>query len=183
MWALNSNGDWLWVDGVCKRQLMDQNIDDLFRLAQMYKPQQVGVEVAGQQGGFIQWIQREMTNRNNYFTLASESNSNRPGIRPATNKMQRFNVVLPMFKTKKIWFPEEMRKDPIIVEAMDELSLASAAGFKSKHDDFIDTISMLGSLNPWRPSQEAQSSLASDNSVIWDDDDEDASSHYDSYIV
>jgi predicted phage terminase large subunit-like protein len=183
VWALNSNGDWLWVDGICKRQLMDQNIDDLFRLAQMYKPQQVGVEVAGQQGGFIQWIQREMTNRNNYFTLASEGNSNRPGIRPATNKMQRFNIVLPWFKTKKIWFPEEMKKDLIIIEAMEELSLASAAGFKSKHDDFIDTISMLGSLNSWRPSQEVQSSINSDNSVIWDDEDEDASSYYDSYIV
>jgi predicted phage terminase large subunit-like protein len=183
VWALNSNGDWLWVDGICKRQLMDQNIDDLFRLAQMYKPQQVGVEVTGQQGGFIQWIQREMTNRNNYFTLASEGNSNRPGIRPSTNKMQRFNIVLPWFKMKKIWFPEEMKHDPIIVEAIDELSLASAAGFKSKHDDFIDTISMLGSLNSWRPSQEVQSSLGSDNSVIWDDDDDDISSYYDSYIV
>jgi hypothetical protein len=66
---------------------------------------------------------------------------------------------------------------------MEELSLASAAGFKSKHDDFIDTISMLGSLNSWRPSQEVQSSINSDNSVIWDDEDEDASSYYDSYIV
>ena len=143
----------------------------------------MGVEVTGQQGGFIQWIQREMTNRNNYFTLASEGNSNRPGIRPATNKMQRFNIVLPWFKTKKIWFPEEMKQDPIIVEAMEELSLASAAGFKSKHDDFIDTISMLGSLNSWRPSQEVESSIDDNNSVIWSDDDTEKSSHYDSYIV
>jgi hypothetical protein len=35
---------------------MDKNVDDLFRLSQEYKPQQVGIEVSGQQGGFIQWI-------------------------------------------------------------------------------------------------------------------------------
>ena len=40
-----------------------------------------------------------------------------------------------------------------MVEAMDELTLASVRGFKSKHDDFIDTISMLGVLTAWKPSQ------------------------------
>ena len=64
VWALNNNGDWFWVDGLVKRQLMDKNIDELFRLAQIYKPQQVGIEVTGQQGGFIQWIQTQMMERN-----------------------------------------------------------------------------------------------------------------------
>ena len=53
VWAYNNAGDWLWVDGICKRQLMDKNVDDLFRLAQMYRPQSVGIEVTGQQGGFL----------------------------------------------------------------------------------------------------------------------------------
>lgn len=154
VWAYNNNGDWLWVDGVCKRQLMDKNINDLFRLCQMYKPQTVGIEVTGQQGGFIQWIQNEMINRNIFFNLASENNSNSPGLRPNTNKMQRFNVVVPLFKLKKIWFPKDMQNDECIREAMDEIRNASASGFKSKHDDFIDTISMLGSLSPWKPSEE-----------------------------
>lgn len=154
IWAYNNNGDWLWVDGVCKRQLMDKNINDLFRLCQMYKPQTVGIEVTGQQGGFIQWIQNEMINRNIFFNLASENNSNNPGLRPNTNKMQRFNVVVPLFKLKKIWFPKDMQNDECIREAMDEIRNASASGFKSKHDDFIDTISMLGSLSPWKPSEE-----------------------------
>jgi hypothetical protein len=57
VWAYSNKGDWFYVDGICKRQLMDKNIDDLFELAQKYQPQQVGVEVSGQQGGFIQWIQ------------------------------------------------------------------------------------------------------------------------------
>lgn len=155
VWAYNNVGDWLWVDGICKRQLMDKNIDDLFRLSQIYKPQAVGIEVTGQQGGFVSWIQGEMMKRNNYFTLASEGNSNNPGIRPNTNKLVRFNTVVPLFKAKKIFFPIEKKSDPVMVEAMEELRLASVSGFKSKHDDFIDTISMLSSLTPWKPSEEA----------------------------
>jgi len=185
VWAYNSNGDWLWVDGICKRQLMDKNVDDLFRLAQMYRPQQTGIEVTGQQGGFISWIQNEMITRNCFFTLASEGNNSKPGIRPNTNKMQRFNIVLPLFKTGKIWFPEELKKDPVLVEGIEELRLASQSGFKSKHDDFIDTISMLGSLKPWKPTQDLNLSSDTDNGVrdlLWDDD-VDSQDHLSSYIV
>jgi predicted phage terminase large subunit-like protein len=139
VWAYNSNGDWFYVDGICKRQTMDKNINELFRLAQMYKPQQVGIEVSGQQGGFISWIQEEMMRRNIWFTLASDNNKSDPGIRPNTNKMVRFNVVVPWFKMHKIFFPNELKKDSTLVECMDELTLASPQGFKSKHDDFCFT--------------------------------------------
>ena len=102
VWAHNSEGAWYFVEGVCKKQLMDANIDDLFRLAQKYKPKGVGVEVSGQQGGFIQWIQSEMLDRKCYFTLSSENNENKPGIRPNKDKMSRFMTVVPLFKTGKI---------------------------------------------------------------------------------
>lgn len=182
VWAYNSNGDWLWVDGVCKRQLMDKNIDDLFRLAQIYKPQQAGIEISGQQKGFISWIQNEMLNRNIYFVLAQEKGATQPGIRPNTNKMQRFNVMVPLFKLNKIFFPEERKTSPEIAECMEELRLASANGFKSKHDDFIDTISMLSSLTPWKPSEEAM--LKKENgSDIWEIEEEDTVDNLSSYIV
>ncbi len=183
VWAYNHNGDWLWVDGICKRQLMDANINDLFRLAQKYKPQQVGIEVSGQQGGFISWIQNEMMNRNIYFTLASENNTGKAGIRPNTNKMVRFNIVVPWFKMNKIMFPSERRESPEMVEAMQELTLASPAAFKSKHDDFIDTISMLASMTPWRPSEEAVMSNKADNGMWELDETEDDSYSISSYTV
>ena len=182
VWAYNNNGDWLWVDGVVKKQLMDKNVDDLFRLSQMYKPQQVGIEVSGQQGGFIQWIQNEMLNRNQYFNLASEGNSNKAGIRPNTNKMTRFNIVVPWFKQKKMYFPEEMKESPEIAEFRDELSLASVSAFKSKHDDCIDTISMLASLVVWKPSQEAAVTY-NDAEGVWDMEEEEEEDCMDSYIV
>lgn len=182
VWAYNNTGEWFWVDGVCKRQLMDKNVDDLFRLAQMYKPQQVGVEISGQQKGFISWLQSEMLRRNNYFTLASENNQGQPGIRPNTNKMARFNIVLPWIKTGRVKFPEELKSGAVMLEAMDELGLAAPSGFRSKHDDFIDTISMLASLTPWKPSDAG--TLVEKEDGIWElEDDDDTESYIDSYIV
>ena len=168
VWAYNNVGDWLWVDGICKRQLMNKNIDDLFRLAQMYRPQQVGIEVTGQQGGFVSWIQDQMLERNIYFPLASEGNDTKPGIRPNTNKMVRFNTVLPLFKARKVFFPVEKKNEPPMLEAVNELSLVAVSGMRSKHDDFLDTISMLGSLTPWKPSEEAPLNPSGNGDGMWD---------------
>lgn len=168
VWAYNNNGDWFWVDGVCKRQLMDKNIDDLFRLVQEYRPEQVGIEISGQQKGYISWIDDQMGVRNIYFTIAQETGSTQRGFRPTINKFERFNVVVPLFKLHKIRFPKEMRDHPAIKEAMDELSLASRERFKSKHDDFIDTISQLGMLKAWKPSQVAPRPAHSDDKY-WED--------------
>lgn len=184
VWAYNNVGDWLWVDGICKRQLMDKNIDDLFRLSQMYKPQSVGVEVTGQQGGFITWIQNQMLERNIYFPLASEGNDSKPGIRPNTAKLVRFNTVVPLFKARKIFFPIERKTEPAIVEAVNELSLVSVSGFKSKQDDFLDTISMLSVMPAWKPSEEAPLIQSGKEDGMWDIDvDEVITDRMASYIV
>jgi phage terminase large subunit-like protein len=178
VWAYNNNGDWLYVDGVVKRQLMDQNIDDLFRFVSMYKPQSVGVEVTGQQGGYIQWLQGQMLERNIFFNLASDSNSNKPGVRPNTNKMVRFMTILPLFKSKKVWFPKEMKESNQLLEMMDELRNAAVSGFKSKHDDMLDTISMLSVMSPWKPSEEVQYELnVAGGSSMWIELEDDTESY------
>ena len=184
VWALNNNGDWLWVDGIVKRQTMDKTIDTLFRLSQMYKPQGVGLEVTGQQGGFVQWIMGEMLNRNIYFPLASEGNDGKPGIRPNTNKLVRFNTMVPMFKARKIFFPVEKKNSEELGEFINQLSLATPGGFKSKHDDCIDTVSMLSSMNAWRPSEEAPMAEARDSMGMWElDVEEHNEDRLASYIV
>lgn len=155
VWAINSTGHRFWVDGVCARQSMDKNIDDLFRLAQRYKPLSVGIEVTGQQEGFIPWIKNEMVRKRIFFNLASSGNSNRPGIRPNTNKLQRFFVVVPWFKAGEMFFPEEMKLEKPMIEMMEEIKLASGNGIKSKHDDAIDTVSMLAAMSVFLPDQEA----------------------------
>lgn len=168
VWALNSNADWFWVDGICKRQGMDKNINDLFRLCQIYRPHTVGIEVSGQQGGFIPWIQEQMIVRNIWFQLASEGNDSKPGIRPNTNKLVRFQTVVPWFKSGKMFFPHEKKNGPEMMEAMTELSLVSPSGFRSKNDDFADTVSMLPSLGLWKPSEEIP--MHSDSNDIWEAD-------------
>lgn len=154
VWAISSSGHRFWIDGICKRQGMDKNMDDLFRLAQKYKPLSVGIEVTGQQEGFIPWVKNEMIKRRIYFNLASSGNSSRPGIRPSTNKLQRFMVTVPWFKSGEMFFPEEMKHEKPMIELMEEIRLASAGGLKSKHDDGLDTISMLALMNVFLPSEE-----------------------------
>lgn len=184
VWAYNNVGDWLWVDGICKRQLMDKNIDDLFRLAQIYKPQSVGIEVTGQQGGFIPWIQAQMLERNIYFPLASEGNEGKPGMRPNTNKLVRFTTVVPLFKARKVFFPIERKTEAPMVEAINELSLVAVGGIRSKHDDFLDTVSMLSSLTTWKPSEEAPMTTSGKGDGMWDlDVVEDRTDRMSSYIV
>ncbi len=183
VWAYNSNGDWFWVDGVCKRQDMGVNIDDLFKMAQKWKPMGVGIEVSGQQAGFMPWIQDQMLHRNVYFTLTSEGNDNKPGIRPNTNKMVRFNLVVPMFKAGKMYFPLELKQTVPLLEMVNELSLASQSGFRSKHDDAIDSISMLGSMKPWRPSEEAPVAQTGETNVWEIEGVEDSPSRMSSYVV
>ena len=154
VWAISSGGHKFWVDGICKRQGMDKNIDDLFVLAQKYKPLSVGIEVTGQQEGFIPWIKSEMVKRRIFFNLASSGNSNRPGIRPNTNKLQRFIVTVPWFKAGEMFFPEELKNEKVMIEMMEEIRLASGNGLKSKHDDGIDTISMLAAMSVFLPDAE-----------------------------
>ena len=156
VWGINNNGDYLLVDGVCKQQLMDKNIDDLFVLASVYKPLGVGIEVSGQQKGFVSWIQSEMVKKNVFSNLLSSNNDGQPGIRPIADKFARFNLFLPRIKAKKLWMPKELKGSAWMNEFIDEISKASISGFKSKHDDVLDTISMLASFEVYKPSANYQ---------------------------
>ncbi len=174
VWAYNSNDDWFYVDGICEKQTMDRNIDDLFRLVTEYAPLLVGVEITGQQGAFIQWLQKEMMIRNVWFNFASsDKNNSSPGIRPETNKLTRFNRVVPWFKAGHMYFPEELKSSAIMTEAMREISSATRDGFKD-HDDFIDTVSQLyyfKTIKPSNVSAPEQYRSRTDTSIYGLDDD------------
>lgn len=186
VWAINSNGDLFLVDGTCKRSTMDSNIDTLFYYVSAYKPQGVGIEVTGQQGGFIPWIQKEMMTRNCFFNLCNNNNSNKPGIRPMIDKLSRFNIVLPWFKLGKFFFPEELKTSSFLKEMLEELRLITASGIKGK-DDCIDTVSMLGMINMWRPGStyvpDEESRKISytevENNMLWRDNTNDEEDEYD----
>lgn len=181
VWAYNANGDWFWVDGVCEKRGMTETINDLFRLVQIYKPQQVGIEVSGQQGAFINWLQQEMITRNIWFSFASSEKSGSPGIRPLTDKLARFNIVVPWFKAGKMYFPSQMKMSVIMGIFMGQIALTTRSGIKGK-DDCIDSISMLAYLTPWRPSESAP--VTPEELAVWETHTvNDNSGGYASYIV
>ena len=183
VWAYNAKGDWFLVDGICKRQTMDKNINALFRLAQKWNPQSVGVEISGQQNAFISWIMSEMMDRTVYFTLASDKASGEPGLRPSTEKMKRFNTIQPLFAAHKMFFPVELKESELLLEGINELQLVSIGGFKSKHDDFLDAVSMLGLMEPWKPSGEVEMTHDRARNYYEHDDFDKPSSSIDSYVV
>lgn len=169
VWAYNHNGDWYWVDGWVGQKTLDNVIDRLFQFVIDYNPQQVGIEVSGQQGGFIAWIKKEMMSRNIWFTLASNQPGNQEGIRPLTDKLSRFNLVVPLFKAGKIFWPEELKTSDIIGKFMSQIRMATSNGLKGK-DDCIDTISMLAALKPYAPAPSSTFHANSQRDSRWDDD-------------
>ena len=180
VWALNNNGDWFWVDGFCQRATMDITMNNLFMLASKYHPKSVGIEINGQQAGFIPWIQREMMIRNVYFNLASGSGGKQLGIRRNTDKLTGFTYVLPLFKDKKMFFPIDKLDTDAMKVFKEQISLALKTGFKGK-DDFLDTISMLPLMNAVKPSAELE--IQKDRTGVWYTHTESAYHALESYIV
>ena len=166
VWAVSSNSDWLLIDGQCKRQTMQENIDDIFRYVSRWKPISVGIESSGQQGGFLSILQEMMVQRNIWFTLATKRGSRESGIRPTKDKVQRFVTgVQPKFKQGKVWIPRpEVTEgtNPKLYELVEELSnelskFTLAGGVKTlKHDDAIDLLNQLSEMDIYTPSEEFQ---------------------------
>jgi hypothetical protein len=145
----------------------------------------VGVEISGQQQGFIQWIMNEMNYRDIFFNLTNQKGN--PGIRPATDKLARFNMVVPLFKQGKIRFPLELKSSKIVGLFLEQISLATKDGIKGK-DDCIDTISMLQYMNPWVPAVDVHEETAAGRSgEVWGKNDLDPhdidDGSYSSYVV
>lgn len=175
VWAINANGDWFWVDGTAERRTMDKSVSDLFNKVAEYQPQSAGIEVSGQQGGFVSWIQREMMIRNSWFNIKE--------IRPSVDKLSRFNLMLPLFRAKKVFWPNEMRETKVLNMFFEQIRLITADGIKSKNDDCIDTVSMLAYIDPWRPSIDTPKNH-NEQTDMWEIGDKDNSNSYlSSYIV
>lgn len=150
VWAYSNNADWLLVDGCCKRQLMDESVDKLFQYVSIYRPLEVGIEINGQQQGFIQWLKNEMVYRNIFFNFAGKGKVE--GIRRTGRKIDAFKLVVPLFSAKKIWLPLELKDHELVVEMLEEFKYATNDEFKSKNDDAADTVSMLMDMDPYKPS-------------------------------
>jgi len=175
VWAYNNAGHWMLVDGDIGRNLMDTNIDILFDFVVKYNARSVGIEVTGQQGAFVDWIKKEMHSRNTYFTIVE--------VRPTSDKLSRFHNIVPLFRQGKIWMNKDLVGTEFMTEMKNELDRSTVSGFKSRHDDAIDTVSMLQYLKPWKPMHLSSPKKATNNEPYHDDMKEDENLSIGSYIV
>jgi predicted phage terminase large subunit-like protein len=160
VWAYGNDAKWRWVEAVVKRQGMDQNMKDLFRLALKYKPLGVTVEVSGQQYGFIPWIKEKMAEYVCWFNVIE--------TRPTTNKLAYFMNILPRLKGGEIIFPTEFKETPELKETMHEYHLATPQGLKSKHDDCVDGTSRLIDIVPQKPGIMSVEEVQPQPATMWD---------------
>lgn len=188
VWAISYNNDWILVDGQCKRQSMQENIEDLFQYVKKWKPISVGIESSGQQGGFLSIIEEMKQQRNIWFQFAKKPGSRDLGIRPTKDKVHRFVTgVQPKFKQGKVWFPKpELIKNNnyrlfgLVEELVNELSKFTLAGGVAalKKDDAIDLLNQLSEMELYAPSDDVaiERSAVTEGGLIWTgiwDDDED----------
>lgn len=186
VWAINNNGDWMMVDGQCKRQSMQDNLEDLFMYVRRWGPLAVGIESSGQQGGFISILQDMMMKRGTYFTLAKKRGSKDLGIRPTKDKVHRFVTgVQPKFKQGKVWLPKpELVKmaNPRLYELVEELThelarFTLAGGMQAlAHDDAIDLLNQLSEIDIFEPSTEVvddKKEVFVDEYGVWGDTEDD----------
>ena len=173
VWAYNNHEDWMLINGSLGRNLMDKNIDILFDMVVRYNVRSVGIEVTGQQGAFVTWIKKEMHKRNIYFRIIE--------VRPTVDKLKRFHNVVPLFRQGKMWFNKDLIGEPFMTEMLSELERATVSGFKSRHDDAIDTVSMLANMEAWKPQH--YTPVVKNNEDVYEEDMEDESLPIGSYIV
>ena len=196
VWAISNNNDWLLVDGQCKRQTMQENIEDLFKYVRKWSPLSVGIESSGQQGGFISILEEMMLQRNVWFNFAKKPGSKEVGIRPIKDKVHRFVTgVQPKFKQNKVWLPRpeviektNIKLKELTEELHHELSrFTLAGGVKAlKHDDAIDLLNQLSEMETYTPSVDAGGltmvNESKDSTGIWLEIDEGEDS-YESSVV
>ena len=179
VWALNANGDWFWVDGIMKRQTLSITLDDLFKFVQKYKPESVGIEVTGQQQGFISIIEERMQRQMTFFNLAMTKGEK--GIRSTGDKLSRFQLILPMFTQGKMYYPEELKDSTVLSILMGQYRLITSSGIKGK-DDGVDATSQLALLKTYRPSEDVP--VHEDEVSRWEAEEPDTNTHaMSSYVV
>lgn len=150
------------LDLCLRKQEVEQQYNEVFRFIDTYTPEnktfEVGVEVDGNQRSHIHALKDRMRQRLNYFTIARQRGS-QPGSEGILSRMEggnkhwRMRMMLPMFQNRKIFFPEELRHTPDMIELMDEIRYTSYTKFNSKHDDGMDLLSMINALEAVYPAK------------------------------
>jgi hypothetical protein len=187
LWAVSSNYDYFLLDLCLRKQELDEQYNEVFRMVSTWskggRAIEVGVETDGQQKAHLYALRQKMQMTNRYFSFARQKGAGpgKEGISSgsAGSKHERFRYILPNFQNRKVYFPEQLQDTADMKEALKQLKGTTTTGF-STHDDFCDLISQLGLVDiiPGSGSDEAsfEKSTIHEGDVwsgIFDDDDSD----------
>lgn len=166
IWAVNARNDWFLLDLSVKKATIAEQYEPLFRFVREWGSRYgrhvtVGVEIDGQQQLNLHALKKMMLEYNVYFGFARQIGSpfGKEGIsrRQATGaKHEQFMRVHPLFQQHKIYFPEELKESADMKEVLNELSYITYEGIGSKHDDALDCISMIASMDVIAPSEDVE---------------------------
>ena len=157
VWALGSNNDIFMLDLCLRRQELEEQYEEVFRMNKYWtkhaaKSITIGIETDGQQKGHVLAVKDRMIRKNEYMTIGKQKGS-KPGSEGILSRLEkgnkhwRFRMMLPLFQNKKIYFPRELEDTPDMRELMDQIKYATYAGFGTKCDDGADLISQLGMMD------------------------------------
>jgi len=193
VWALSSGGDWYLLDMSLKKLGIAEQYEPLFAMVQKWggkfgRQVTVGVEIDGQQQINLHVLKKMMIEKNSYFSFArqmgqpfgSEGISRR---KAGGKKHEQFMRVHPLFQGGKIFFAEELRDSPDMIELLEELEYVTWEAITSKHDDGLDCISMLPHMEVLLPAKNAGTPTKTKTHQMWGFEDEDdvEPSAYDGY--
>ena len=178
LWALGSNNDIFLLDLCLRKQELEEQYEEVFRMNKYWSKNStrsitIGIEVDGQQKGHIYSIKERMIRKNEWMSIGKQKGA-KPGSEGILSRLEkgnkhwRFRMMLPLFQNKKIWFPRELEDTPDMRELLDEIKYATYSGFGTRHDDGVDLISQLGMMDMQFPM-----SSMYDNEYNATDDDED----------
>jgi len=156
-WAIGQNNDIFMLDLCLRRQEMETQYDEVFRMVNYWTRENprgitAGIEVDGQQKSHIFALKERMIKRNEWFTIGKQKGA-KPGSEGILSRLEkgnkhwRFRMMLPLFQNKKIWFPRELEDTTDMRELMEQIKYATYSGFGTKCDDGADLISQLGMLD------------------------------------
>jgi len=196
MWAVSSNNDWFLLDLSLKKLGIEEQYDPIFNMTREWRakngrPPEVGIETDGQQSINLHVLKKMMIERNMHFTLARQDGQplGSQGInrrKAGGDTHVQLMRVHPMFQAGKIFFAEEIRDTPDMIELLDELTYLTYLSINSSHDDGLDLISMIPQMEimlPMNTDEYVEKKVLIDRGPIWAAHaDESEESAYDSYI-
>ena len=123
--GVTSEGMWQVLDCWYGRVTPVEHMDEIFRMVQKWRPLVVGIEKVQYQAAMMDFLEKEMPRRNQFFTIKP--------LTAGAKKELRIDVLQPRFAVGSVWFPAGAGW----LEEMEGELLAFPAG---AHDDLIDAL-------------------------------------------